>query len=344
MCEITRETGKAVMQVLLTGATGFLGRRVLCELVDEGCAVRCAVRPGSDVQSLRRFVGGRRWSSTETVNVQLSNVEQCRDLVKGCSVVFHAAASLSGSASNLVMNSVVPTRILMAAAAEEGVDRFVLVSSLGIYGAQQLPGHAKLDEQCPVDSAGHLRDPYTYSKILQEEVAWEISREKNLPLVVVRPGVIFGDERGALSHRVGLQLGGLLLRMGGRQQVPFTYVENCAEAVKLAGFNSGIDGQIFNIVDDDLPTGRQVIRRYRKAGRKLRVIGIPQFATNWLARFNEWYSSKTEQQVPAVLTRYRVQAMWKPLQYSNERAKQQLGWHPSITFDEAFERTIASGV
>jgi nucleoside-diphosphate-sugar epimerase len=161
--------------------------------------------------------------------------------------------------------------------------------------------------------------------------------------VVVRPGVIFGDERGSLSHRVGLQVGGLVLRMGGRQRVPFTYVENCAEAVKLAGLNTEIDGQIFNIVDDDLPTGRQVLRRYRKAGRKLRVVGIPQFATNWLARFNEWYSAKTEQQIPPVLTRYRVQAMWKPLQYSNDRAKQQLGWHPSTSFDEAFERTMAFG-
>jgi nucleoside-diphosphate-sugar epimerase len=155
--------------------------------------------------------------------------------------------------------------------------------------------------------------------------------------------VIFGDERGVLSHRVGLQLGGLLLRIGGGQRVPFTYVENCAEAVKLAGLRAGIDGQFFNVVDDDLPTGRQVLRMYRKAGRKLRVIGIPQFATNWLARFNEWYSARTEQQIPAVLTRYRVQAMWKPLQYSNSRAKELLGWHPSTSFDEAFEKTMASG-
>lgn len=341
---MSSKTGNISMQVLLTGATGFLGRRVLRELVDEGCAVRCAVRPGSDVQSLRDFIGQRRWSCTETVSVQLSDGEQCRDLVRDCDVIYHAAASLSGSASNLVLNSAVPTRNLMAAAAEEGVGRFVLVSSLGVYGSQQLARNACLDEECPVDLAGHLRDPYTYSKILQEEVAWEISRSEKLPLVVVRPGVIFGDERGALSHRVGLQLGALLLRMGGRQRVPFTYVDNCAEAVKLAGLNSGIEGQVFNVVDDDLPTGRQVIRRYRKAGRKLRVVGIPQFATNWLAAFNEWYSARTEQQIPAVLTRYRVQAMWKPLQYSNDRAKQQLGWRPSTSFDEAFDRTMAFGV
>ena len=170
---MSSQTGNTAMQVLLTGATGFLGRRVLRELLDEGCAVRCAVRSGSDVQSLRDFVGSRRWNRSETVNAQLANTDQCGDLVRDCDVVYHAAAALSGSASNLVMNSVVPTRNLMNAAAEEGVGRFVLVSSLGIYGSQNLRRNAVLDEECPVDSAGHLRDPYTYSKILQEEVAWK---------------------------------------------------------------------------------------------------------------------------------------------------------------------------
>jgi nucleoside-diphosphate-sugar epimerase len=337
-------TDNTAMQVLLTGATGFLGRRVLRELVDEGCAVRCAVRPGSDVQALQEFVGSRRWDCIEIVDVQLSDDGQCRRLVQGCDVVYHLAAALSGSPSNLIMNSVVPTRSLMNVAAEERVERFVLVSSLGVYGSQRLQSHSVLDEECPVDAAGHLRDSYTYSKILQEEVAWNIASERGLPLVVVRPGVIFGDERGALTHRIGLQLGGLLLRMGGRQLVPFTYVENCAEAVKLAGFKAGVEGLVFNIIDDNLPTGRQVLRNYRKAGRRMRVVGIPQFAINWLARFNEYYSERTEQQIPAVLTRYRVQAMWKPLRYSNDRAKQQLGWHPSMSFDEAFERTLAFGV
>lgn len=337
-------SGNTEMQVLLTGSTGFLGRRILRELVDQGCLVRCAVRPGSDVAGLRAFVGRRRWNCVETSRVNLTSFEECCRLVEDCHLVFHSAAALSGAPSSLITNTVVPTRTLMAAAAEAGVNRFVLVSSLGVYGPHELPRHATLDESCPLDSSAHLRDAYTYSKVLQEEVAKEVTDRMGLPLVVVRPGVIFGDERGALSHRIGLKLGNILLRMGGRQLIPFTYVENCAAAIVLAGLTEGIDGSVFNVVDDDLPSGIEVLRRHRRAGERIRTLPVPQFGIKWLARFNESYSRRTEGQIPAVLTRHRVEAMWKPLKYSNERARKQLGWSPAVSFDEALDRTLAFGV
>ena len=142
--------------------------------------------------------------------------------------------------------------------------------------------------------------------------------------------MIFGDERGILSHRIGLTLGGWMLRMGGRQRIPFTYVEKCAAAIVRAGFAADVIGEAINVVDDNLPTGREVLKRYRALGNRLRVIGIPQFAIGWLAWLNERYSAWSEEQIPAVLTRHRVQAMWKPLRYSNEKAKRLLGWKPDI--------------
>ena len=79
------------------------------------------------------------------------------------------------------------------------------------------------------------RDAYTYSKVLQEDVARQVAGARGLSLTVLRPGVIYGDERGVLTHRIGLHFGGWLLRMGGRQQIPLTYVDNCASAVVQAG-------------------------------------------------------------------------------------------------------------
>jgi nucleoside-diphosphate-sugar epimerase len=328
---------------LLTGATGFLGRRVLRELVQQNWTVRCAVRPSSNTDSLTEFFGSQ-WASAEGqidfVTGNLADRSDCRVLTDGVDCVFHAAAALGGSASSLVTNTVIPTRSLLSAAAEQQVRRVVLVSSLGVYGPQKLRPGSVLDESCPLDEAPAQRDAYTYSKTLQEEVARSICAERGLPLVVVRPGVIYGDERGVLSHRVALPLGPVLLRMGGRQQIPLTYVDNCAAAIVKAGLADDVDGQNINVVDDNLPTGYEILRRYRRSGRTLRTIPVPRWAIGCLARFNEWYSQKYEDQIPAVLTRHRANAMWRPLRYSNERARRLLNWTPAISLDEAFERTL----
>jgi len=330
---------------LLTGATGFLGRRILRDLVNEDWSVRCAVRPSSDTDSLATFFG-ERWQEAQQqidfVTGDLANEDFCSDITDGVDCVFHAAAALGGSPSSLVLNTVVPTRSLLTAAASQRARRVVLVSSLGVYGPQKLRRGSVLDESCPLDDAPARRDAYTYSKTLQEEVARSISAEHGLPLVVLRPGVIYGDERGVLSHRVGLQLGPLLLRMGGSQQIPFTYVENCAAAIVKAGLADDVDGQTINVVDDSLPTGREVLRRYRRSGHRLRTIPVPRWAIGCLARFNEWYSRRTEDQIPAVLTRHRANAMWRPLKYSNDRARRLLKWAPAVSLDEAFQRTLNS--
>lgn len=328
---------------LLTGATGFLGRRILRQLIAENWIVRCTVRPSSDTASLIRYFGDE-WNKVRDqvsfVCGQLSDPAYCDQVTESVDCVFHAAAALGGSTSSLILNTVVPTRVLLTAAAGRNVPRVVLVSSMGVYGPQKLRRNSVLDESCPVDGAPAQRDSYTYSKVLQEEVAQAVARERQLPLVIVRPGVIFGDERGVLSHRVGLPLGPILLRMGGNQQVPFTYVTNCAAAIVRAGQTPGIDGEVINIIDDELPTGRDVLRRYRRSGARLRTLGVPLWSINWLARFNSWYARKTQGQIPAVLTPHRVQAMWRPLRYSNERARRLLGWTPSVGLDEAFARTL----
>src|SRR6185503_410371 len=98
----------------------------------------------------------------------------------------------------------VGTRRLIAAAAEAGAERFVLVSSLAVCDTQGLRRRAVVDEALPLESQPQLRDPYTYSKVQQEIMARTECARLGLPLVIVRPGVIYGPGRGCLSARVGL--------------------------------------------------------------------------------------------------------------------------------------------
>jgi nucleoside-diphosphate-sugar epimerase len=241
----------------------------------------------------------------------------------------------------MFLNTVVPTRRLMDACIEQQVKRFVLVSSLGVYGAASLKKNSVLDESCPVDEAAHLRDPYTYSKVVQEQAAWEAHRERGLPLVVIRPGVIYGPGRGALSNRIGLQVGGRMLRIGGGRQLPYVYVDHVATAMRQAALEPDVVGEAFNVLDDELPNGKSVLRMYRAAGKRVRSLWIPQCAIGPLSSLYERYSRWSEGQLPGVITRYRSDSMWKPLRFTNAKARQRLKWSPHLSFAEAFQRSIA---
>jgi nucleoside-diphosphate-sugar epimerase len=329
------------MNVLVTGAAGFLGKRLVRELTAEGLRVRCFLRASSRTDELRRFLGDETWSQVDVVRGDLMNADDCRRALDDVDLVYHAAAGLTGSTAVMFLNTVVPTRRLIAACLDKPIRRFVLVSSLGVYGAAALKRNVLLDESCPIDPTPHLRDPYTYSKVVQEQIAWDAHRSHSLPLVVIRPGVIYGPGRGALSNRIGLQVAGRMFRIGGGRTLPYVYVDHVATALRQAGLEPGIEGEAFNVLDDDLPNGRSVLRHYRQAGRPVRSMWIPQCSIGPLSSLYERYSRWSEGQLPAVITRYRTDSMWKPLRFTNARAKERLRWQPHLSFPEAFARSIA---
>jgi nucleoside-diphosphate-sugar epimerase len=326
------------MKALVTGASGFLGSRVVADLLGRGAHVRCFVRPSSSGPPPALAGTADR---LEVVRGNLGQIDACARALEGCDTVYHVAAELKGATAVLFLGNVVGTRSLLAAATRAGVRRFVLVSSLGVYGTSKLPAGGALDESCPLDPTPHLRDPYSYSKVAQERVCWEAHAAGWLPLVVVRPGVIYGPGRDCLTARVGLRVGNFMVVMGGRQPMPYTHVANCARGVVLAGEAPGVEGQAFNLIDDELPTGRDLIRRYRREVGRIRRFTVPGWAVRPLSWACERYSRATHGQFPAVLTRYKSQSMWKALRYPNDRAKRGLGWAPQVGLEEGLRETFA---
>lgn len=329
------------MNALVTGGTGFLGRHLVARLLADGWRVRCLVRGGSDVEALRAAVPAGAGDRLEFFSGSLGDPASCADAVAGCSYVFHLAAEMRGAIAVLFLTNVVGTRNLLRAATNAEVARFVLVSSLAVYDSGRLPRWDCLDENCPIEPSPHLRDGYTYSKVVQERVAWEAHRDEGLPLVVIRPGVIYGPGRDCLSARVGLKLGSVVIAMGGSQLMPYTHVENCARAIALAGSRPGVVGQAFNVIDDDPPTGRGLFRQYRRTVGGVRKVPIPGWLVPTVSGLCEWYHRRSRGQLPAVLTRYKSRAMWKPLRYSNAKAKAALGWRPEKSFTEGLRETLA---
>jgi nucleoside-diphosphate-sugar epimerase len=330
------------MKVLVTGATGFLGGRLVRKLLSDNIEVQCLVRDPRAAEQLTRNLGQVNVKLLSWVNGSLEKPESCMRACAGCKAAFHVAAALRGAPALLFMTNVIGTQELMKAAGSAGIQRFVLISSLGVYATGRLPEGGILDESCPIDSKPHLRDPYTFSKIAQEEVAWKSHQAGDVSLVVMRPGVIYGPGRECLGNRLGIRLGNYLLRMGGTQILPYTFVDNCVDAICLAGNCPGVEGQTFNIVDDAPPTAIDLVKMYQDQVHPIRVIPVPRLLIKPVLMICELYHNKSRGQLPAILTRYKSEAQWKPLQYSTTKAKSLLHWAPKVGFTTGLQQTFES--
>ena len=322
--------------LLVTGGLGFLGRRLVAHLLASTDArIRLLVRPGTQDTALEQehFDASR----IELFPASFNHVENLKEALKDIDVVYHLAASLRGSYAAQVANTVVGTENLFLAAHEAEIARIVLVSSFAVMGVNQT---SVVDESVPLEPRPQWREPYGFAKLRQEELAWKYIREHQLPIVIVRPGVIYGPGAPILTSRIGLSLFGLFLHLGGNNEIPLTHVENCAEAVVRAGQVADIDGEVLHICDDGLPTAKEILKQYRRVVEKIPYLIIPYFLLRFIGKLNELYTVKTQGHLPLVFRPYLVNSMWKSRTYSNCKAKQLLGWRPRIRVEEGLRSTL----
>jgi nucleoside-diphosphate-sugar epimerase len=333
--------------ILVTGATGFIGSRVVRHLIELGFMnIRCFMRPACSTAK-RKLLSDWRHSGAQ-IDVCEGNLlsrEDCRRAVRDASVIFHLAAGRGEkSYPDAILNSVVTTRNLLDAAIAEGkLRRFVNISSFSVYSNIHKPRRNVLDETCPIEHHPLDRgDAYTFAKIKQDELTLEYGSRFNLPYVIVRPGHVYGPGNEAISARVGISPTGRFLHLGGSNTIPLTYVDNCAEAIVLAGLSHGVDREVFNVTDDELPSSRDFLKLYKANVDRFRSLYFPRFISYTLCWMWEGFSNWSNGQVPPVFNRKRWHAFWKNTQYSNRKLKQELGWRPRISTAEGLNRYFES--
>jgi len=331
-------------KILVTGANGFIGSRVVRNLLSQGFKnIRCLVRSENSIKNLRQFEQ-EFGVALEYVYGNLLSPDVCRVAAEEAYVVYHLAVGGDKSFPGCVMNTVVTTRNLLDAITPEGtIRRFVNVSSLAVYSNAHLKRRALLNESCPVESDLIGRhDPYAYAKAMQDDIVRQYAREKGLRYVIARPGVVFGPGKSRVPGRVGIDTFGIFLHLGHGNQMPLTYVDNCAEAIVLAGLIKGIDSEEFIIVDDNLPTSRHFLRNYKKQARRFLSVPVPYRVFYVFSLLWEKYSSWSQGQLPPAFNRKTCAAYLKGNVYSNEKAKTRLHWHPSVGMTDALTRFFAS--
>jgi len=333
------------MRVLITGAGGFVGRHVATAALQAGHIVRAVLRPSAPTSVLGPLVDD---PALEVATLDLRSPVGLVDALEGVDTVIHLAAAKSGDFYTQFAATVVGTENLLAAMGAVGVKNLVGVSTFSVYDYRALRAGALLDEFAPLDTDPGRRDEYARTKLIQEELYRDHAHKAGNHVVVLRPGMVYG--RDNLWHALlGAEIGPLVLRIGSRATLPLTYAENVADAMVLAaeqiGGGSGrLDGQIINIVDDRLPTQKQYIAAIADVAEAPRSLPVPwpamQFATELLDRGNELIIGGRAK-FPGFMVPDRLHARFKPLRYTNAKAKRLLGWTPRFRLDGAIARSVA---
>jgi nucleoside-diphosphate-sugar epimerase len=317
------------MKALVTGAGGFLGGSIVRRLLRDGIAVRALVRPGSIINT----------AGVEIYEGDICDEDVLAGAVQGVEWVVHAAARVatSGNWEEFAAVNVRATRRIIRAAQAAGVRRIVHISSLGVYAVPY--DGVTITEESPYESEAESRGHYSRSKLAADRAALDAAA-RGAPVVVLRPGLLYGPGKRPPLARQSFRVGPLMLILARPSyRLPLTYVDNVADAVLLAARAEGALGKAFTIVDGDV-TQTAYVQCYRAAsGETWRPVFLPVPAVALAARVVERGLRLARRRSP--VSYHQVRRATDSAVFDCSRARQLLGWEPAVSVEEGVRRSFA---
>ncbi len=314
------------ISALVSGATGFLGGRLSVLLREKGYSVRALVRSAGVVDDLVR-------SGVEIVRGDVGDRASLVRAMAGRQWVFHTAGKVSdwGPRRDFQRINVDGTARVIDACREAGVRRLVHVSSLTVLG---LPRSGKrMDENSPV--AESPRDYYTESKLAGERLVRDAHGRDGLETVVIRPGVIWGPGDATIWPRLEalLRRRRLVLIGRGTNHIALSHVDNLSRGLILAAQSAAAAGRIYHLTDGEDLTARFALTALAKAcGVPPPRFSLPFPVVYSLAAMMEGATRWRRAQNPPALTRYGVRLVACDGRFDIEKARNELGYNPEMTF------------
>jgi nucleoside-diphosphate-sugar epimerase len=321
-------------RILITGATGFVGGHVAEAAVSRGHAVSTIARPESDTSLLDRL-------GVTVIRGDLTDPEVVRRAVEGIDVIVHCAAKVGdwGPVEDYRAVNVEALRSLLEACHNKSLRRFVHLSSLGVYAARD---HFGTDETEPLP-ARHM-DGYTQTKVEAEHLALDAHRLHGTPVVVLRPGFIYGPRDRTVLPKLADNLRRGVVRWIGdpsKRVMNTIYIGNLVDAVFLAIDAQNAIGQVYNLTDGDKVTKRRFFETIADG------LGLPRphkkirlFTARILAKVLESSARRRGAKEPPRLTQGRLKLLGLNLDFSIEKARRELGYTPKVSFDEGMRQTL----
>ena len=310
-------------QVLVTGATGFLGSRLAERLsTEEGAAVTGMGRTLEKVSYLET-------KGVELVAADLRDREALKEAVKGKDVIFHAAAVLGADPDTAQEVNVEATEHLVTFAGEAGVSRLVHVSTVGVY---DMGNRSEVDESTPLA----LNHPSTYprTKAEAEKRAREMADNFDLQLSIVRPSMIYGPGPGVWTVGMfnSIKEGKPVFLGDGSAHFNPVFIDDVIDALILCAISEKAAGESFNI-SSEVTSWRSFMSHYGELiGKEPR--GLPLIIARLMAFANK---------IPGISTPVDqgfLEMANSRKYFPTDKARELLGWEPETSLDEGLEQTI----
>lgn len=308
------------VRILLTGATGFLGRALLKELLYREHEVTAAVRHASPVvKGLRSYP-----------IVDIGGTTDWLPALQGIEVVVHAAARVHvvrerhpDPLAEYRHVNVDGTLRLARQAAMSGVRRFVFISSIKVNGEGTLPGHPY-----KADDEPRPTDPYGISKFEAEQALQALAAETGMEVVIVRPVLIYGPGvKGNFHTLLGWLDRGIPLPLGAIHNLrSLVALDNLVDMIMLCLEHSAAANQVFLVSDgEDLSTPELLMRLGRALGKPARLLPIPQKLLECAAQL--------------LGKKAIAQRLFGFLQVDMEKTRRLLDWQPPFSSEKMLDNT-----
>jgi nucleoside-diphosphate-sugar epimerase len=297
--------------ILITGASGFIGRNLSAHLVEKRWQVRGMVRPGRE----EVLAPGVEPVQIEDL-AEHTSLEKC---LAGVDTVIHLAAMVPGkfaSRREFFRVNLDGTAILAEAAVRAGVRRMIYLSSAKVHGE----GHyAPYTESAPLAPRGS----YAVSKLRSEQMLSSVAGRTGLEIVVLRPPVVYGPRvKGNFIRLLQFVEWGIPLPL--TQLSPsrsMIYVGNLVDAIETCLLHPDADRKLFLLRDgEDLATLELLRRMAALMGREVRFLPFP--SVGWLH---------------LMLPFARIS---HPLRVDDSLIRKTLAWVPPFTCEEGLRRTV----
>lgn len=321
------------MKVLVTGATGCLGRNLVTRLLNEGHEVHATGR--------NKVIGNLLM--TQEAIFHKANLDDNEAIVKLCKnkdIVFHCGALSApwGIYSDFYNSNVLGTKNITEGCIRHNVTRLIHVSTPSIYfdftEKHLIPESANLSKKAV--------NYYVATKLEAERIIDTSFQEHNLPVVTIRPRAIFGPYDNAIMPRIirAAHNGKVPLINGGNALIDATYVENVVESLMLArSANNHALGKKYNITNGEPIILKELLKStFAELGLPFNPKIIPYKAAYCIASLMEAFASLPFINQEPVLTKYGVGVFSIGQTLDITAAKNDLGYKPIFTMEEGIRK------